>query len=160
MKKMLCAIMAALLMLLTMNCAAAERTVFLPESSYRLTVPDGMEYDGPGTGKDSARFAYVSAGLGLEIHFFLYNRNGAALEDMVAPLLEQGVSEAGLWMVNGIRMIVFRADDPADPPKTGMKCIGYVLEDGQKIQQVCFWYATQEAAKLTETIISSITDKD
>ena len=127
MKKMLCAIMAALLILLTMNCAAAERTVFLPESSYRLTVPDGMEYDGPGTGKDSARFAYVSAGLGLEIHFFLYNRNGAALEDMVAPLLEQGVSEAGLWMVNGIRMIVFRADDPADPPKTGMKCIGYVL---------------------------------
>ena len=160
MRKRLCLMMAAVLMLLTMSCAAAEQTVFLPESSYRLTLPDGMEYDGPDVGSDNAKFAYISAQTGLEIDFFLYDRNGAALEDMVAPLLEQGIDEADLWTVNGITMIVYRANDPTDPPQKGMKCIGYVLEDGNKIQQICFWYATKEAAQLTETIIASITDKD
>ena len=160
MRKGLCLIMAAVMLLLTMSCAMAEQTVFLPESSFRLTLPDGMEYDGPGTGSDNAKFAYVSAELGLEIHFFLYDRNGAALEAMVEPLKEQGVDEASLYTVNGINMIVYRVNDPDDTPQKGMKCIGYVLADGDSIQQIEFWYATKDAAKLTETIIASITNKD
>ena len=157
MKKLFC-IGLTVMILLTAGCALAEQTVILPESSFRLTLPDGMEYDGPGV--DNAKFAYVSAQLGLEIHFFLYDRNGASLEKMVGPMTEAGADEAELWTVNGISMIVFRVEDPDDPPQQGMKCIGYLLADGDRIQQIDFWYATQDAAKLTEEIIASITDKD
>ena len=33
---------------------------------------------------------------------------------------------------------------------------GYVLKDRGTIVEICFWYATKKAAKLTEEIISSI----
>ena len=35
-------------------CAFAEQTVTLPESSYRLTLPDEMTYDGPGNAAEGA----------------------------------------------------------------------------------------------------------
>jgi hypothetical protein len=38
-----------------------------------------------------------------------------------------------------------------------MKCVAYVLLDGEAAQMVCFWYANQNAANLSEKIISSIT---
>ena len=66
MKKRICAVLTAVFLLAGISCALAEQTVFLPESSYRLTLPDKMEYDGPGTGDDDAEFAWVSAELGLE----------------------------------------------------------------------------------------------
>ena len=159
MKKQLCVIVAAVLMLLMMSCAMAEQTVRLPESSYRLTLPDGMEYDGPGQGSDDARFAYVSASLGLEIDFFLHDRKGAGLEEMADIMRDQGM-DAAIYRISGIEMIVYRVSDPGDPPEKGMKCVGYVLTDGAHIQELCFWYANQKAADLTATIINSITDKD
>ena len=51
---------------------------------------------------------------------------------------------------NGI--IPHRVTDETD----GTPCIGYVFEDGDRIIEIFFWYATQEAADTTKTIMESI----
>ena len=159
MKRVFSILLAAVLAL-SASCALAEQKVQLPENSrYTITLPDGMEYDGPGEKPDDARFAYLSEALGLEVLFFCYDRGGAALRDICDILLEDN-KDAAIYQVNGIEMIVYRVEDPDDPPQKGMKCIGYAWEEGNMIQEISFWYATKDAAALTEEIIGSITDKD
>ena len=146
----------ALVVLLLAGCAAAEQKVMLPDSSYSLLIPDGMEYDGPGQSPDDARFAWVSEALGLDIEFFCEpNEKGAALQAMAEVLAGDGI-DTRISRINGIDMIVYQVTDPGDEKGSGMKCIGYVLEDGNTVQMICFWYATQEAADWTERIITSI----
>ena len=160
MKRLMCGVTALALVLLCMGSALAEQKVQLPESSYCLTVPDGMEYDGPGDIPDDAAFAWVSENLGLDIQFFCQeNDKGATLQAMTDVLTGDGI-DASIYRINGIDMIVYRVIDPQDPPEKGMKCIGYVFLDGDMAQMICFWYANQEAADLTAEIIGSITDKD
>ena len=155
MKRRTCLILA-LILALCAGCAAAEQKISLPESSYTLTLPDGLEYDGPGsTEGDDAKFAYASYDLGLEVYFLVYDGKGATLEDMVRFMKENG-EDAELYTVNGIKMLVYRVDDPDQPPQKGMKCIGYALADGDKIQEIVFWYASQAAADLTKEIMGSI----
>ena len=151
------ALLLAFLMVAAITSGAlAEQKVRLPESSYYLMIPDGMEYDGPGTSPDDARFAYVSASLGLEIQFFCQpNDKGVSLQAMAEVLVGDGI-ETSIHRINGMEMIVYQTEDPGDAPGKGMKCIGYVLKDGNTIVEICFWYATKEAAKMTEEIISSI----
>ena len=157
MKRLMCGIMVLALVLLCMSGALAERKVKLPESRYSLTIPDGMEYDGPGELSDDSLFALVSAKLGLDIEFFRQpNDGGAALQAMADVIIGDGV-DAEIRRINGIDMIAYRVADPQDPPEQGMKCIGYVFLDGDAAQMICFWYATQEAADLTADIIGSIT---
>ena len=158
MKRGLCVIMAAVLALLAVGCAFADQTVTLPESSYRLTLPDEMEYDGPGTGNDDAKFAYVFVDKKLEIDFFLRTNPGGATLQAIAEVLRAQNDSTAIYRIRGIDMIVYRVTDPGDDPTgKGMKCIGYAFLDGDYIQEICFWYGTQEAADLTEEIISSIT---
>ena len=160
MKRLMCGIMGLALVLLCMSGALAERKVKLPESRYSLTIPDGMEYDGPGELSDDSLFAWVSAKLGLDIEFFRQkNDKGKTLQAMADYIIGDGV-DAGIYRINGIEMIAYRDTDPQDPPEKGMKCIGYVFLDGDAAQMICFWYANQEAADLTAEIIGSITDKD
>ena len=157
MKRLMCGMMVLALVLLCMGGALAEQKVQLPESSYRLTVPDGMEYDGPGDIPDDAAFAWVSGELGLDIQFFRQpNDGGAALQAMADVIIGDGV-DAEIRRINGIDMIAYRVADPQDPPEQGMKCIGYVFLDGDAAQMICFWNANQEAADLTADIIGSIT---
>ena len=157
MKRLMCGIMVLALVLLCMSGALAERKVKLPESRYSLTIPDGMEYDGPGELSDYSLFAWVSAKLGLDIEFFRQkNDKGKTLQAMADYIIGDGV-DAGIYRINGIEMIAYRDTDPQDPPEKGMKCIGYVFLDGDAAQMICFWYATQEAADLTADIIGSIT---
>ena len=160
MKRLMCGLTVLALMLLCLGSALAEQKVRLPESSYSLTLPDGMEYDGPGDIPDDAAFAWVSEDLGLDIQFFCRaNDRGATLPAMTDVLTGDGI-DAAVYRINGIDMIAYRVIDPQDPPEKGMKCIGYVFLDGGMAQMICFWYANQEAADLTAEIIGSITDKD
>ena len=160
MKRLMCGIMVLALVLLCMSGALAERKVKLPESRYSLTIPDGMEYDGPGELSDDSLFALVSAKLGLDIEFFRQkNDKGKTLQAMADYIIGDGV-DAGIYRINGIEMIAYRDTDPQDPPEKGMKCIGYVFLEKDAAQMICFWYATQEAADLTAKIMESITDKD
>ena len=152
---------ALVLALLCAGCALADQKVQLPDSSYTLTVPDGMEYDGPGESPDDARFAYVSASMGLEIEFFCEeNGKGATLDDLARVLREDYGYETSINRIGGIDMIVFEFTDPGDPPDQGMKCITYMFPDGKNVQMICFWYANQTAADRTAEIISGITDKE
>ena len=154
MKRIACALMAAALMAALCGSALADQKVRLPESSYRLTLPDGMQYDGPGGSGES--FAYVDESIGLDISFFCYDGRGKTLE-AIAPEIQGQCDSASIRQIqNGIKVLVYEVRDPADPPQKGMKCIGYVMEDGSRIQEICFWYATQKAADLTGTIIESL----
>ena len=156
MKKTL-SILLSLALLLCVSCAAADQKVALPDSRYSLTLPDEMEYDGPGEGEDDAKFAYVSESLGLDVQFFCQpNEKGATLQAMTDVLIAKGV-DAAVYRISGVDMIAYRVTDPQDPPKKGMKCVAYVLLDGEAAQMVCFWYANQKAADLSEKMISSIT---
>ena len=155
MKRKVCGAMALVMAVLFMSCAIAEQTVQLPESKYCLTIPDEMEYDGPGTGSDDAAFAYVSTKLNLEIDFFLNTNQGGATLQAVAEILRQKDDDIAIYRISGIEMIVYRVTDTDN-----RKGIGYVFLDGSHIQEVVFWYGTQAAADLTETIIQSITYKD
>lgn len=163
MKRTFAILLTMALAVLCINGALGEQKVQLPESSYSITIPDGMEYDGPGEPPDEAAFAWVSAKLGLEIDFFLYsNEKGVSLQYLAEELsrTDENIEEISINRINGLDMIVYRVTDPTDPPLQGMKCIGYVLEDGNRLQMICFWYANQEAADLTAAVITSITDKD
>ena len=157
MKRRLCGMAALILALMSIGCAMADQKVLLPGGSYSLMIPDGMEYDGPGVSPDDAKFAWVSAELGLDIEFFCEpNEKGAALQAMAEVLAGDGI-DTRINRIGGIDMIVYQVTDPGDSKDSGMKCIGYVLEDGKNVQMICFWYATQEAADWTARIISSIT---
>ena len=157
MKKRMCGLTALILVLLCVGAAMAEQKVQLPDSSYSLMIPDGMEYDGPGEVPDDASFAWVSQDLGLDIQFFRQpNGGGASLQAMADVIIGDGV-DAEIHRINGIDMIAYRAADPQDPPEKGMKCVGYVFLDGEAAQMICFWYASQNAANLTAEIIGSIT---
>ncbi len=154
MKKRMAALLAGMMILAT-GAAAADQQVTLPESSYSVTIPDGMIYDGPGTGPDTAVFAWIWDEKKLDIQFFSYDAMGNELQTLAEGLREAG-TDASIYEINGIEMLVYRLTDPEDPPEKGMKCIGYILKDGEMIKEICFWYGSKEAAKLTETIISSI----
>ena len=49
-------------------------------------------------------------------------------------------------------MLVFRVQDEEDDAQG----IVYVFEDGELIIEINFWYATQEAADETKTIMETI----
>ena len=77
------------------------------------------------------------------------------LEDVGRLLKEKG-NEAEVRKVNGIKMVVFRMTDEAD----NAPGIGYIFEDGDLMIEVDFWYASQEAAELTEKIMASIREEE
>ena len=151
MKKAFC-MMLALAMLAAAGSAAADQAVRLPESRYTLILPDSMEYDGPTPDSDEA-FAYVSGELGLEISFFRYDARGANLADLRPKILEKGADDVQITAINGVEMLVYRI---APYDASGMKCIGYILVEGNTVQEIVFWYATDAAAKATKSIMESI----
>ena len=137
------------------GCAAAEQTVALPESRYVLTVPDGMKYSAP-EDEDGGVYAYISDTL--EMDYRSYPITEAAesgmrptLQESAEKLAESGM-ETEIREVNGIEMLVYRVTDETD----GTPCIGYVFEDGDRIIEIFFWYATQEAADTSKAIMESI----
>ena len=150
MRKVFGLIMAVMILVGT-GCGLAE-TVQLPESRYAVTVPDGMDCDGPLEGMEEA-FVYLSEELGLEVHFFRYE---AGVMETVKELLTNGAEDMNMAPVNGLETFVFRCPDEGD----GWKAIGYILEDGDATQVILFWYGTQEAADLTKTIMESIEETE
>ena len=150
---------AGLLVCLMMlfGCAAAERSVELPNSRYVIEIPDWMRYsDAEEEEEYNGVEAYVSEML--EIDYTSYPRAtmigpGAAgsLREVAESSAAKG-KEVELRSINGIEMLCFRAFDESHQAP----CIGYVFEDGEWMVEIDFWYATEEAAKLTTTIISSI----
>jgi hypothetical protein len=161
-KRIVCLLTAAALML-GMGGALAEQKVGLPESRYSLTMPDEMQYDGPAEGTvpgDDARFAYVSKDLGLDVHFFCYDRPAGTELKALAEQLRKNYEDVAIYVISGIEMIVYRVADPESPPEKGMKCVGYVIPEEGKFQEIVFWYANQAAADRSAEIIATITDKD
>ncbi len=149
MKKVFC-IMIVAGMILAAGCAMADQEVSLPNSSHTLTIPDGMAYDGPTPGTDEA-FAYVSEQMGLQISFLVYNAPGADLTSLIPRIQEKNAEKVELTTVGGIPMIVYRITT-----EDGAKCIGYILQDGNAVQEIIFWYSTQKAADMSKTIMESI----
>ena len=135
--------------------ASAERSVALPNSRYTIEVPDWMRYSEP---EDEYSGVEACVSEMLEIDYTSYPRAtmigpGAAgsLREVAESSAAKG-KEVELRSINGIEMLCFRAFDESDQAP----CIGYVFEDGEWMVEIDFWYATEEAAKLTATIISSI----
>ena len=139
---------------LLFSCAAAEQTVALPESRYVIDVPDGMEYSAPEAG-DLGVHAYISETLEMDYRSDPLEETAFGQSESMretAETLAAGGADVEMREVNGIEMLVYRVTDEAD----GAPCIGYVFEDGDRIIEIFFWYATQEAADTTKTIMESI----
>ena len=149
MKRMVCGILA-LMTVLAVGCALADQQVNLPGSRYTVMIPDEMIYDGPTPDTDEA-FAYVDEQLGLTISFVLRDAPGLDLTRLMPRIQEENPEKLELTAVNGIPMIVYRATSDE-----GAKCIGYILQDGDAIQELLFWYTTQKAADMSRTIMESI----
>ena len=152
MKKWVCLVLAVLL--LAGCCAMAEEKVQLPDSRFFITLPDGMEYDGPGQlDGDAFAFAYAGKSLGLDISFLSYDAKGTELISLLQGVMEKS-EEAALYQIAGQEMIVYRTTDPTD----GARMIGYILKDGDHLVEIIFTYANQAAADMTEQIIQSLTE--
>ena len=141
--------------LLLFSCAAADQTVALPESRYIIDIPDGMVYSEPQSG-DNGVHAYISDFLEMDYLSYPYEDttgtdSSESLKDRAKKLAEGGL-DVELCQVNGIELVVYRIVDESD----GTPGIGYVLEDGDHVIEVIFWYATQDAANMTKTIMESI----
>ena len=152
MKTVICLLVCIMLMF---GCAAGEQQVLLPGGRYAIDVPDWMEYSDPVDG-DAGMEAYISDDL--EIDFVSYEKAEAmklgmpeTLKETAKQQREEG-NKTEIRKVNGIEMLVFRTEDEED----GTQGIVYVFEDGELIIEINFWYATQEAADLTKTIMESI----
>ena len=141
--------------MLLSGCAQAERTVQLPNSRYQIEVPDWMRHSAAEEEYNGVE-AYVSEML--EIDYSSYPRTNLIGPGQATSLREVAMNSAArgteveLRSVNGIEMLCFRTTDTAD----GTPCIGYVFEDDEWLIEVDFWYATEEAARLTGKIISTI----
>ena len=142
MRTVLCILVCCLMLL---SCASAEQEVLLPGGRYAVDVPDWMEYSEPVDG-DAGVEAYVSKDL--EMDYISYQK-----AEMIRA--EKG-SKIELRKVNGIEMLCFRLVDEED----GTPCIGYLFEDGELLIEIDFWYATQEAADMTKTIMETIRTAD
>ena len=135
--------------------AAAEQEAALPGGRYAVDLPDRMVYSAPEEG-DSGVEAYISDTL--EVDWLAYPKAEAAQRGMKGSLRETAEELAGkgadmeLRSVNGIEMLCFRTGDEAD----GAPCIAYVFEDGDRLIEIDFWYATQEAADETKQIMEAI----
>ena len=148
-------LLALLLALAATPAALADQQVRLPDSAFTLTLPDWLEYDGPGDSPDDALFAYVSEKHGLDIQFFREPARDATVRTMAEVLIRDGM-DASVERIGGIDMTVYRVVDPQDPPEQAMQCIGYVFLDGETAWMIVFWYADQAAADETAEIIRSI----
>lgn len=142
-------------LILPFGFALADRSVALPNSRYVIEVPDWMRYSEADEEHNGVAAYYSEM---LEIDYTSYPRAtmigpGAAgsLREAAENSAARG-KEVELRSVNGIEMLCFRTVDESDKAP----CIGYVFEDGDWIIEVDFWYATEEAARLTSGIISSI----
>ena len=141
--------------MLLFGCAAADQAVVLPDSRYVIDIPDGMKYSKPQNGDDGIHAYYSDT---LEMDFLSYPMEDTAapdpaegLQDRAKKLTADGL-EVELRRINGIDTIVYRITDETD----GTPGIGYVLEDGGTVIEVIFWFATEEAANMTRTIMESI----
>lgn len=136
------------------GCAAAEQTVAIPESRYVIDVPDGMVYSAPEE-YDLGVHAYISETLEMDYRCDPREETvfgqAETLQKTAETLAESG-ADVEMREVNGIEMLVYRVTDEAD----GAPCIGYVFEDGGRIVEIFFWYATQEAADQTKTIMETV----
>ncbi|MCR5567519.1 MAG: hypothetical protein K6F61_11760 [Clostridiales bacterium] len=141
---------------LLFGCAAADQVVELPDSRYVINIPDGMVYSKPQKGDDGVH-AYLLSDL-LEMDYLSYAVEDTAAPDPLESLkdrakkLEAAGMDVELRLVNGIELIVYRITDETD----GTPGIGYVLEDGRMAVEVIFWFATQEAADLSQSIMETI----
>ena len=141
--------------ILLAGCASAEQEVLLPGGRYAIDVPDWMEYSEAVDG-DAGVDAYISKDL--EMDYISYQKAEMVrlgmpetLQETAEQRAEKG-SKIELRKVNGIEMLCFRLVDEED----GTPCIGYLFEDGDLLIEIDFWYATQEAADMTKTIMESI----
>ncbi len=146
-------------LILTFSFAAAEQTVTLPGTGYAVDLPDGLRYSAPEIA-DEGVHAWVSDTLEMDCQVYPREKVAAfgetgSLRESAEKLAEKG-AEVELRDVNGIEMLVYRLKDSAD----GAPGIGYVFEYGDMIVEVIFWYATQEAADETKTIMESIRNTD
>lgn len=135
---------------LLFGSATAEQTVSLPESRYAIDIPDGMEYS-PAEEADEGIEAYISETLEMDYCSYPASENAPTLQERAEKLVAGG-TDAEIRNVNGIEMLVYRITDEAD----GAPCIGYAFMDGNRIVEIFFWYATQEAADLTKNIMETI----
>ena len=136
--------------------AMADQTIeLLPGCSYVVDLPDDMEYESPEASENGVETYFTDD---LEMDCFCYPKSEAVelgmaetLKDTAKALAEKGW-EAELRKVNGIMMVCVRMKDEED----GAPGIGYIFEDGDLLIEVDFWYATQEAAERTKTIMETI----
>ena len=155
MKKAACLLICIVLLF---GFAAGEQTVVLPESRYIIDVPDGMEYSAPEAG-DLGVHAYVSETLEMDYRSDLREETAFGQAESLretAETLAAGGADVEMREVNGIEMLVYRVTDETD----GTPCIGYVFEDGDRIIEIFFWYATQEAADAAKAVMESIRTAD
>ena len=140
--------------------AAADQTVeLLPGCRYVVDIPDDMEYESPESSENGVETYFNNE---LEMDCFCYPKSEAVslgmaetLKETVKALAEKGW-EAELRKVNGITMVCVRMKDESD----GAPGIGYIFEDGDMMIEIDFWYATQEAADMTRTIMESIRETE
>ena len=135
---------------LLLGSAAAEQTVVLPESRYVIDVPDELKYS-PAEDGDEGIEAYISDTLEMDYCSYPTAEDAPTLQERAEKLVAGG-TDAEIRNVNGIEMLVYRITDEAD----GAPCIGYAFMDGNRIVEIFFWYATQEAADLTKNIMETI----
>ena len=143
MKRIVCLTVCAVLLA---GCAGAE-TVILPNSRYVIDVPDSMVYGMEAYYSETLEMDYASYPVSQATELGMPETLREAAEDRAA----QGL-DVELRKINGIETLCYRVKDETD----GAPCIGYVFIDGEWMIEIDFWYATQEAADMTKTIMETI----
>lgn len=145
------AIMLAAAVLLLAGGALGESTeIILPDGQHRLTLPEGMEYQEPAEDEKDLKGIFLMPP-DLEMLVFAYDAGQATVQDLAETMTNAGLN-AQLREVGGETMLVFQDQDPADQAP----CLGYsYVKDGIMVE-ISFFYSSQGAMDLTESIMESI----
>ncbi len=127
----------------------ADTEAMLPDGVHCLTMPAGMVWQVPGAEETDLKGVFLREP-DLEMLVFAYDAQGSTIQGLAEALIASG-REAQVRTINGEEFLVYQDRDEAD----GTPCVGYgYLYDGWLIE-ISFFYASQEAADMTKTIMES-----
>ena len=123
--------------------------ILLPDGVHRMTVPKEMVWQEPSS-EESDLKGILLMPPELEMLVFAYESPAENVQVLAEALTNAG-RPAEVREIAGMEFLVFQDRDDAD----GASCVGYSYLSGNLMTEISFFYSSQAAMDLTQTIMES-----
>ncbi|MBQ9210071.1 MAG: hypothetical protein IJ153_00080 [Clostridia bacterium] len=147
-KQEIMGLIIALSMVVGMGGASAQ-DVLMPDGAHILSLPEEMVFQEPASDESDLRGIFLMPPE-LEMLVFAYDLPGVSSQTLAEALMAAG-REAQVREIGGTEFLVFQDVDEAD----GAPCVGYSYLTGEQMIEITFFYSSQAAMDLTQSIMES-----